>query len=148
VTERPALRALPALRNGVSPASGLDYHMEATDSAPHAFIRAEVAVRITARTIEIFHRGGASPSMSAAMAHYQGTVDSNGEQLTGAKKFKGRFQGEAPFIAPSFWSLTMYDASNYYTVPNPIDRYFLGSDTPMKKNKHGCLIIYIQRTVP
>ena len=28
----------------------------------------------------------------------------------------------------------MYDASNYYTVPNPINRYFLGSDTPMKKN--------------
>ena len=38
----------------------LDYHIEVHDflySAPHALIRAEVDVRITARTVEIFHRG-------------------------------------------------------------------------------------------
>jgi transposase len=38
----------------------LDYHIEAHDflySVPHALIRAEVDVRITARTVEIFHRG-------------------------------------------------------------------------------------------
>ena len=38
----------------------LDYHIEIHDflySVPHALIRAEVEVRITARTIEIFHRG-------------------------------------------------------------------------------------------
>ena len=38
----------------------LDYHIEVHDflySVPHALIRAEVDVRVTARTIEIFHRG-------------------------------------------------------------------------------------------
>jgi transposase len=38
----------------------LDYHIEVHDflySVPHALIRAEVEVRATARTIEVFHRG-------------------------------------------------------------------------------------------
>src|SRR5271166_4863259 len=38
----------------------LDYHIEVHDflySVPHALIRAEVDLRITARTVEIFHRG-------------------------------------------------------------------------------------------
>ena len=38
----------------------LDYHIEAHDflySVPHGLIRAEVDVRVTARVIEIFHRG-------------------------------------------------------------------------------------------
>ena len=38
----------------------LDYHIEVHDflySVPHALIRAEVEVRVTARTVEIFHRG-------------------------------------------------------------------------------------------
>ena len=62
--ERAALNDLPAeewefaewLRARVN----LDYHIEAHDflySVPHTLIRAEVDVRITARTVEIFHRG-------------------------------------------------------------------------------------------
>src|ERR1700684_3242922 len=38
----------------------LDYHIEVHDflySVPHALIRAEVEVRVTARTVEVFHRG-------------------------------------------------------------------------------------------
>ena len=38
----------------------LDYHIEVHEflySVPHALIRAEVEVRITARAVEIFHRG-------------------------------------------------------------------------------------------
>jgi hypothetical protein len=41
-------------------AVNLDYPIEVHDflySVPHALIRAEVDVRITARTVEIFHRG-------------------------------------------------------------------------------------------
>jgi len=62
--ERAALNDLPAedwefaewLRARVN----LDYHVEVHDflySVPHALIRAEVDVRVTARTVEIFHRG-------------------------------------------------------------------------------------------
>ena len=38
----------------------LDYHVEVHDflySVPHALIRAEVDLRVTARTVEVFHRG-------------------------------------------------------------------------------------------
>jgi hypothetical protein len=62
--EREALKDLPAedwefaewRRARVS----LDYHIEVHDflySVPHALIRAEVDLRVTARTVEIFHRG-------------------------------------------------------------------------------------------
>ncbi|WP_425332345.1 Mu transposase domain-containing protein, partial [Rhodoblastus sphagnicola] len=62
--ERAALNDLPTeewefaewLRARVN----LDHHIEAHDflySVPHALIRAEVDVRVTARTVEIFHRG-------------------------------------------------------------------------------------------
>ena len=62
--ERDALSPLPAadwefaewLHTRVS----LDYHIEVHEflySVPHALVRAEIDVRVTARTIEIFHRG-------------------------------------------------------------------------------------------
>ena len=73
--ERPAPRPLPsddyeyaewrlALVN-------LDYHVEAAGflySVPHALIRQQVDVRLTGRTVEIFHRGRRSPLMNAATA--------------------------------------------------------------------------------
>ena len=62
--ERPALRALPAQDYEYAEwrlaRVGLDYHVEAEGffySVPHTFIRAEVDVRVTARTVEVFHRG-------------------------------------------------------------------------------------------
>jgi transposase len=62
--ERDALSALPAddweFAEWRRARVNLDYHIEAHDflySVPHALIRAEVDVRITARTVEIFHRG-------------------------------------------------------------------------------------------
>ena len=62
--ERDALTALPAddweFAEWRRARVNLDYHIEVHDflySVPHALIRAEVDVRITARTVEIFHRG-------------------------------------------------------------------------------------------
>ena len=62
--ERPALRPLPAQDYEYAEwrlvRVGLDYHVEAAGyfySVPHTFIRAEVDVRITARSVEVFHRG-------------------------------------------------------------------------------------------
>jgi transposase len=62
--ERPALRALPAQHYEYAEwrltRVGLDYHVEVADffySVPHTLIRAEVDVRVTARTVEVFHRG-------------------------------------------------------------------------------------------
>ena len=62
--ERPALRALPAQHYEYAEwrltRVGFDYHVEVADffySVPHTLIRAEVHVRVTARTVEVFHRG-------------------------------------------------------------------------------------------
>jgi transposase len=62
--ERPALRDLPATAYEFAEwrlaRVGLDYHVEVAGfyySVPHALIRAQVEVRATARTIEVFHRG-------------------------------------------------------------------------------------------
>jgi hypothetical protein len=62
--ERDALIALPAddweFAEWRRARVNLDYHIEVHDflySVPHTLIRVEVDVRITARTVEIFHRG-------------------------------------------------------------------------------------------
>lgn len=62
--EQPALRPLPETEWEYAEwrlaRAGLDYHVEVEGfyySAPHALIRAQVDVRITARIVEIFHRG-------------------------------------------------------------------------------------------
>ena len=62
--ERAALRPLPAVRYEYAEwrlaRVSLDYHVEAAGffySAPHALIREQVDVRLTARTVELFHRG-------------------------------------------------------------------------------------------
>jgi transposase len=62
--ERSALRALPAQEYEYAEwrlaRVGLDYHVEVKDffySVPHTLIRAEVDIRVTARTVEVFHRG-------------------------------------------------------------------------------------------
>jgi transposase len=61
--ERPALRPLPATDYEFAEwrlaRVGIDYHVEVEDfyySVPHALIRAQVDLRITSRTIEVFHR--------------------------------------------------------------------------------------------
>jgi transposase len=62
--ERDALSPLPAadweFAEWLHARVSLDYHIEVHEflySVPHALVRAEVDVRVTARTIEIFHRG-------------------------------------------------------------------------------------------
>lgn len=62
--DRPALKALPAepyvLAEWRVRRAGLDYHVEVERhfySVPYRFARAQVEVRLTARMVEIFHKG-------------------------------------------------------------------------------------------
>jgi len=81
--------------------------------------------------------------------YFDDTLDSEGNPLTGAKKYTMTFKQTPPFHEPSFWALRMFDATNSYPVPNPINRYVLGSDYPdMKKNSDGSLTIYLQADNP
>jgi hypothetical protein len=71
--------------------------------------------------------------------------------LTGKKKYTMTLPADFPYfqvIPPGFWSVTMYDAKTRLTVENPINRYSLGSDNDLKKNKDGSITIYLQKDSP
>ena len=51
-------------------------------------------------------------------------------------------------VSPGFWSLTMYDGITRFTVANPINRYSLGSDNNLKKNRDGSFTLYVQHDNP
>ena len=75
-------------------------------------------------------------------------LDTTGRPLHGDSKYEMHFKEALPYIEPGFWSITLYDAENNYTISNPINRYMLGSDTPLKKNPDGSFTIYIQSSNP
>jgi len=84
-------------------------------------------------------------------AYYTGVADENGQLLTGTKKYTLTFGGDMTYlmsVAPGFWSVTMYETASGYTVPNPIDRYALGSTDNLKKNADGSFTLYIQHDDP
>jgi hypothetical protein len=59
------------------------------------------------------------------------------------------FQKTPPYIKPAFWALRMFDAKNSYPVPNPLNRYVIGSDSKdLKYNANGSLTIYLQADNP
>jgi hypothetical protein len=81
--------------------------------------------------------------------YMQTTVDRDGNALMGARRYTVHFTKLPPFNKPGFWSLTLYDFKNNYTVVNPINRYALGSDNKeMKVNADGSLTIYVQKDSP
>lgn len=75
--------------------------------------------------------------------------DENQHVLNGDHQYTITFEEPLPYYDPGFWSLTLYDRSNNYTVANPINRYMIGSDSKdVKKNKDGSFTLYIQKENP
>ncbi len=100
-------------------------------------------------TRAIVARVGLTANTPFESIYWMYVVDNKGEPLSGSKKYTMTFKEGIPFFEPGFWSITMYDRTNNYTIPNPLDRYMLGSDTPdLKKNKDGSFTIYIQKESP
>jgi len=79
-----------------------------------------------------------------------GVTGSDGNRLSGSNRYTVTFKVLPPFVEPGFWSLTLYNLANNYTVPNPINRYALGSDDnkTLKLNPDGSLTIYLQKDSP
>ncbi len=101
------------------------------------------------QTRAVVARVGLTANTPYESVYWMYTLDSEGNPLSGSKKYTMTFKEGIPFYKPGFWSLTMYDSDNNYTVPNPINRYMLGSDTSeMKKNEDGSFTIYIQKDSP
>ena len=74
-------------------------------------------------------------------------VDADDQPLDGAHRYELHLAELPPVDA--FWSLTMYDASEFYLVANPIQRYSIGDRTPgLKYETDGSLTIYLQKDSP
>lgn len=79
---------------------------------------------------------------------YMGSLlDSKHKPLMGENNYVLTLQ-PPPFKKPGFWSATVYNHSNSYTVENPINRYALGSDNDLIINKDGTVTLYLQNTSP
>ena len=83
-------------------------------------------------------------------AYYlMGYNDVDEAPLTRAKKYTITWKQAPGVDKPGFWSLTPYDLETSYTVPNPINRYSLGSDNKdLKFNPDGSLTLYLQADNP
>jgi DNA sulfur modification protein DndE len=83
--------------------------------------------------------------------YYSGVLDGNDQVMTGAKKYTLTLKEPMDYakpIPPGFWSVTMYDKVTSFSVPNPINRYDLGSDSNLKKNADGSITLYLQHDNP
>jgi hypothetical protein len=73
--------------------------------------------------------------------------DSEGRKYSGANNYVMRFpKGQLPPTS-GFWSLTMYN-SDYFFVPNPINRYSISARQALKANPDGSTDLYIQKESP
>ncbi len=74
-------------------------------------------------------------------------VDADGRPLDSEHRYELRLPAPPPVDA--FWSLTMYDADEFYLVENSINRYSIGSSTPgLQYGPDGSLTIYMQQASP
>ncbi|HTT29486.1 MAG TPA: DUF1254 domain-containing protein [Solirubrobacteraceae bacterium] len=74
-------------------------------------------------------------------------LDGDGDPLDGANRYELRFEREPPVDA--FWSVTMYDNTDFFLVANPINRYSIGDRTPgLQRDADGALRIALQHDEP
>ncbi len=81
-------------------------------------------------------------------ANYQMVyLDADNQPLSSDHRYELHLTQVPPVDA--FWSLTMYDAREFYLVANAIDRYAIGDRTPgLKYGEDGSLTIYMQKDSP
>jgi hypothetical protein len=74
-------------------------------------------------------------------------TDADDQPLDSAKRYELHLPVPPPVGA--FWSLTMYDAHEFYLVDNVIHRYSIGDRTPgLKYAADGSVTIYMQKDNP
>jgi len=92
-------------------------------------------------------RWGLSANTLEEAVYIGALLDRENKPLMGENKYAVTME-PPPFLEPAFWSATMYNYDNNYTVVNPINRYSLGSDDPLKVNADGTVTLYFQSTSP
>jgi hypothetical protein len=77
-------------------------------------------------------------------------LDSEGKKPDGAHKYRLHLPAGKHLPARAFWSITMYDGTNFLLVANPINRYLINSPMlpQMKLDADDGLTIYVQHDSP
>ena len=76
-------------------------------------------------------------------------TDADGDPLDGGRASYQIRLAPPPPPVDAFWSLTMYDAPDFFLVANAIDRYSIGDRTPgLKTARDGSVTIYMQAQAP
>jgi hypothetical protein len=94
---------------------------------------------------------GLTSNTPVESTYYTSVTDDRGKKLTGAKRYTLAFKEPMQCIRtipPGFWSITAYDSTTGFTIPNAIDRYALGSDDELKRNADGSFTLYVQHDSP
>jgi hypothetical protein len=94
---------------------------------------------------------GLTSNTTREAIYYTSVSDGAGKPLNGANRYALTFKEKPPCIdvvSPGFWSITAYDGATGFTIPNPIDRYSLGSDSKLARNADGSFTIYVQHDDP
>lgn len=74
-------------------------------------------------------------------------VDGDNQPLDSAHRYELHLPVTPPVDA--FWSLTMYDAHDFYLVGNVLNRYSIGDRTPgLEYGADGSLTLYLQKDSP
>ena len=74
-------------------------------------------------------------------------VDGDNQPLSSEHRYELHMPAPPPVDA--FWSLTMYDAHQFYLVENVLNRYSIGDRTPgLTYGADGSLTIYLQKNSP
>jgi hypothetical protein len=80
-------------------------------------------------------------------AYAMAYVDGDNRPLDGGSRYRLHFDPTPPVGA--FWSVTMYDTTDFFLVANPIDRYSIGDRTPgLVSSADGSLTIHLQHDAP
>lgn len=74
-------------------------------------------------------------------------LDHGKRPLNGAYRYVIHFPPGGTPPVQGFWSLTLYN-SNYFFIPNTLNRYSLSPRNPLKYNEDGSLDLYIQHDKP
>ena len=74
-------------------------------------------------------------------------MDGDNQPLSSEHRYELHMPAPPPVDA--FWSLTMYDAHQFYLVENVLNRYSIGDRTPdLTYDADGSLTIYLQKDSP
>ncbi len=84
----------------------------------------------------------------AEEAVYPALKTADGQPLLASKHYVLRMSKAQLPPAKAFWSTTLYDAKNFYLIPNERMKYSVGENAGMQLDKDGGIEIHVSRTQP